>query len=111
MQTKYPVKPLCRAHFAASESGDDSLDQFFKATLELPDCSWSDLVNEVKYLKANSCTDFDRINGVYSLIGKSIDRTKVDEIERLRLDCFIRAELACRYFAHNIPGERSTTTP
>src|SRR5436853_2355710 len=83
MQTKYPVKPLCQAYFAASEFGASSLDQFFRATLGLSDCTWSHLVNEVKHLKATSCTDFDRINGLYTLIDKSIDITKVNDIERL----------------------------
>ena len=87
MQIKYPVKPLCQAHFAASESGASSLNQFFRATLGLSDCTWSHLVDEVKHLKAASCTDFDRINGLYILIDKSIDRTEVNDIERLRSDC------------------------
>ena len=111
MQTKYPVKPLCQAHFAALESGAASLDQFFRLTLGLSDCSWSDLVNEVKYLKGASCTDFDRINGLYTLINKSIDRTKVDDIKRLRSDYFIRAECTCRIFANSIPGEQLTKMP
>ena len=95
MQTKYPVKSLCQAYFTASESGAGSLDQFFRTTLGLSDCSWSYLVDEVKHLKATSCTDFDRFNGLYSLINKSIGRTNVDDIERLRLDSsFLQAESA-----------------
>lgn len=112
MQTRYPVKALCQAYFTASEAGASSLDQFFRSTLGLADCSWSHLLDEVKYLKATSCTDFDRISDLYTLIDQSIGRTNVDDIERLRLDySFLQAKGAGLWLTNNIPGKPLTTMP
>jgi hypothetical protein len=85
MQTKFPVKSLCQTYFAAAEPEAGSLEQFFRITLGLSDCSWRDLVDEVRHLKETSCTDFDRINALYKLIHASVGRTEdANDIEQLR---------------------------
>ncbi|EXJ63403.1 uncharacterized protein A1O5_11452 [Cladophialophora psammophila CBS 110553] len=84
MQTKYPVKTLCQAFLTASGPGDSSLEQFFRTTLELPDCSWTHLVDELKHLKTSGCTDFDQVNSLYNLINELVGKTNVDDVQKLR---------------------------
>ncbi|RYP14158.1 hypothetical protein DL765_006566 [Monosporascus sp. GIB2] len=65
MQTKYPV--LTRYNDIFSTYKDDllKLEKFFHVTLSIPTCSWENIIEELKFLKGDSCTELDRIRSLY----------------------------------------------
>ena len=61
-------------------------------------------MDEVKYLKAASCTDFDRISGLYGLIDESIDRNENGDIGLMRLEHLFPSGPKHHFLANVITG-------
>lgn len=68
MQTVYPLEHLYRTHFSRSDTDLDILRQFFKNTLNVPDCSWNHYLAEIRRLKSDGSEDFDWISDLYCSI-------------------------------------------
>jgi hypothetical protein len=69
MKSRYPLKSRYESYFKQDNSNGAYLTVFFNRTLSVPNVSTEDFLVELKTLKFEKCTDFDRINGIY----KSID--------------------------------------
>ncbi|KEF63281.1 uncharacterized protein A1O9_01258 [Exophiala aquamarina CBS 119918] len=82
--SKYSIKALCETFLAASEEASVLLQSFFRVTLGIPDCTWKHLVEEIKHLKAISCTDFDRMSNLYVLLEGSLSSSGRSDIEALK---------------------------
>lgn len=84
METKFPLKSLCEAHFAASEVSTIVLERFFRETLEVPECTWHNLIDEINHIKDGSSPDLDQITDQYHRIYESTCSLASSEIQALR---------------------------
>ena len=50
------------------EEDHAALCAFFTQTLQVPNCTWEDLVREIQDFKSSKCTDFDRIRSLYKCL-------------------------------------------
>jgi hypothetical protein len=71
MQTVYPLESIYRTKFNLGSADLDSLKQYFKRILEIPDCSWEHYVNEIHELVKTEDTDFDWVNKLYTLLDQT----------------------------------------
>lgn len=65
IETKYPLESSYEGYFGRSETDKMTLTQFFRTTLEIPNATWRDFVDEIKYLKTSNCKDFGWMNSLY----------------------------------------------
>ena len=78
--TKHSLEKLYAHHFQKFNEDHSSLANFFSKTLEIPNCNWEQLVEEVRAFKSSDCTDFDRISMLY----ECLDKERLKESSKLR---------------------------
>ncbi|KAK7425103.1 hypothetical protein QQX98_000017 [Neonectria punicea] len=84
MQTAYPLEHLYRTEFERSQEDLEVLGQFFKATLQIPDCSWKTYLNEIRHLKLTGSDDFDCIYKLYNCLEIASQGLSEQAAEHLR---------------------------
>lgn len=68
MTTKYSLAAIYSRTFPKFEENRSQLSSFFSRSLGIPDCSWEDLVEEIRDFKSSENTDFDRISELYTCL-------------------------------------------
>ncbi|KAJ8127962.1 hypothetical protein O1611_g5675 [Lasiodiplodia mahajangana] len=84
LRTAYPLESLYTTRFKLAEADLESLRQYFKCTLAVPDCNWEHYTNEIRELKNSDDTDFDWINDLYHFLNderEGMDESKEDDLQ------------------------------
>jgi hypothetical protein len=68
MMTKHSLAKLYASQFQQFNADRSNLANFFGKTLEIPNCNWEHLVEEIRAFKSSNYTDFDRISALYSCL-------------------------------------------
>lgn len=68
MTTKHSLAKLYANFFQQFNADRSNLANFFSKTLNIPNCSWKHLVEEIGAFKSSHCTDFDRISALYKCL-------------------------------------------
>jgi hypothetical protein len=68
MTTKHSLARLYANHFRKFSADRSNLASFFSKTLEIPNCNWEHLIEEIRAFKSSNCTDFDRISTLYECL-------------------------------------------
>ncbi|KAK0705518.1 hypothetical protein B0H67DRAFT_558107 [Lasiosphaeris hirsuta] len=84
MKSKYPIDHIYKEAFESADMDWETISRFFQVTLAAPKCSWRDLVEELRYLKRETCTDVDAIQQQYRLLS-SERLSKDDRLEMKQL--------------------------
>jgi hypothetical protein len=68
MTTKHSLAKLYANHFQKFSADRSNLTSFFWKTLEIPNCNWEHLIEEIRTFKSSNCTNFDRISELYECL-------------------------------------------
>jgi hypothetical protein len=68
MRHKHPIDSLYRDTFPDDESKLQTVILFFTDTLGIPECSWRDFVEELRYLKGQKCTEMEYIQDQFRFL-------------------------------------------
>ena len=68
MTTKHALAALYADHFENLDQDGSNLARFFSKTLELRNCGWDDIINEIKDFQKSKSADFDRIHKLYKCL-------------------------------------------
>jgi hypothetical protein len=68
MTTKHSLAKLYANHFPKFSVDRSNLASFFSMTLEIPNCNWEHLVEEIRAFKSSNCNNFDRISTLYECL-------------------------------------------
>ncbi|KAI0835964.1 hypothetical protein F5Y06DRAFT_114649 [Hypoxylon sp. FL0890] len=69
MGSLFPILPLYRAAFASSRLDFSNISKFLHDTLEIPKCTWSHIVDELRFLKSSIC-EKSEVQVFYEYLGK-----------------------------------------
>lgn len=78
---KYPLKLLYASKFQQFERDRPYLAGFFSNTLNIPNCDWTHIVQEIEEFKTSGCTDFDRINKLYKFLAEMCPEDDGDKLK------------------------------
>jgi hypothetical protein len=65
MTTKYPLAKLYSKSFAQVNGGLSRLANFFLRTLNVPNCTWEHIVEEIRAFKSGNSINLDRVVELY----------------------------------------------
>ncbi|KAK3936617.1 hypothetical protein QBC46DRAFT_461396 [Diplogelasinospora grovesii] len=85
MISAYPVDSIYANAFSDSGIDMDTLKKFLRDTLNISRCSWTNLVEDLRELKRDGCTDIERVQTQYTRL-KAKATSGIDQ-ENLR-SCF-----------------------
>jgi hypothetical protein len=68
LKSSYPVMSRYEAVFPNADLV--VLEKFFRQTLKIRECSWTDIVEDLALLKEGENSDFDRIRSRYDLLNQ-----------------------------------------
>ena len=68
MQMKYALSLLYELLFHKDDVDSSYSTRFFTATLGIPDCTWVDYVDELKWVNVDDCDDSDMITNIYTVL-------------------------------------------
>lgn len=68
LTTKHSLVKLYENSFPGFQADKVYLADFFNVILGISDCSWMDIIGEIKALKSSDFVDFDRICLLYSCL-------------------------------------------
>lgn len=68
MQTKYSLARRYQDNFEQFATDHSSLSNFFSKTLQIPNCTWEVIVEDIRKFKEIKSTDFDRIRKLYKCL-------------------------------------------
>jgi len=78
MTTKYPLLP------ALSSFNTPILTQFFRVTLEIPNLSWENLIEELGAIKKKSKVDARNVEDIYQRLQKMSVDLSTEEVVKIR---------------------------
>lgn len=77
---KHPIMARYEAAFSSDDADLNMLASFFGDTMGIEKCSWRHNVDEIKALKNEKCSDFDRVTNQYIQLDKERHRVITLEI-------------------------------
>src|SRR3569833_3394252 len=67
---KIPILARYAEAFARPTVDLSLVTSFFRDTLDIRSCDWEDIIEEIKELKDDECSDFDRIRSQYERLNE-----------------------------------------
>lgn len=85
MQYKYPIIARYEAAFPGVDL--NTVTRFFLDTLNINQCSWKDVVEDLKVLKSRDISDFDRICSRYVQLSELCSSSTPADVDMEKLRC------------------------
>lgn len=81
LSTKHPLEKLYSSAFQIPEGGFALLASFFRQTLDVPNCTWKNIMDEIRFFRDgdDDSFDLDKASQLYKCLS---DIQLVDEEEK-----------------------------